>query len=372
MSAGASTASGLLTSDQELFGARLVADTGLDPQVVAAWLYAEENTGPAAARQAVNNNNWLNIGYFDSGPGKIAFDSAFSSPITGADQTARFLEGAWGGATTSSTTCGKSTGERGILATVGQPWQAQIAAIQRSGWATSCYPDLVSFYGLVTGVKLPSVNGSTGIPASLTSSTGGSLTLAELTSKLPTLTQADFADLTSQDLENALPQLEAALGVGAAQTTGEQPPIGGLTGGGPAGAERMLAAARAVLGSTYNQGNHDAVSDTPATIMHLGTDCSGFVSYLMGPNGAGLWSQSYTTATMSTAPSLQPGTGTAGHYVTIYNNPLPGNSGHVFIDIEGYWFEDNGQDGARQMSLSDVKNYLDTGLYTQVFHPAGM
>ena len=151
-----------------------------------------------------------------------------------------------------------------------------------------------------------------------------------------------MSQLTTQDLLNAVPKLEAALGGSAAQTTGMTLPAGGS----PAGAQRMLAAARAVIGSSYNQGNHDAVSDAPAMIMQLGTDCSGFVSYLMGPNGAGLWSQSYVTNTMSAAPNLQPGIGTAGHYVTIYNNPLPGNAGHVFIDIDGQWFEDADRDRA--------------------------
>ena len=356
---------GLLTSGQEAFGARLVADTCLNPQVVIAWMRSEENGPAAQSRQLANNNNWLNIGYFDSGTGAIAFDRAFAAPISGADLTARFLEGTWGGASAKSKTCGGQHGIRGILATVGQSAEAQIAAIQASGWATSCYPDLVTEYEWVSGITLAPV--AAGDLASA-SGTGGTLTLAELTNGLATVTPSQIAQLTSQDLVNAVPELEAAFTGSAVQTTAVMVPAGS----GPVGAQRMLAAARAVIGSQYNQGNHDAVSDSPATIMQLGTDCSGFVSYLMGPNGAGLWSQTYVTNTMSTAPNLELGTGTAGHYVTIYNNPLPGNSGHVFIDIDGQWFEDAGGVGVHQMDASEVQAYFATGLYTQIFHPAGM
>lgn len=380
-SAGGSSGAGLLTSGQEVFGARLVADTGLNEQVVIAWMLAEVSGGntpgsPAWERQQANNNDWLNIGYTGSGNFGTG-DSVWSSPVTAADATAGWMKGetipGFGPASSSSTVCGISTGIRGILAAVGQPPRAQIVTLQHSGWATSCYgvahppsrcgrsecPNLPLDYELVTGVTLPSVGAGEALS---TSSTGGSLTLAELQSRLPTVTQADLSHLTTRDLENALPQLEAALD---GQTTGETLPAGV----GPAGAQRMLAAAQAVLGAGYNQGNHDAVSDSPAEIKQLGTDCSGFVSYLMGPNGADLWSQSYTTVTMSTAPNIERGEGT---YVTIHNNPLPGNSGHVFIEIEGEWFEDAGGIGLHQMSSAEVQSYLQSGLYTQNFHPTGM
>lgn len=357
----ASASSGLLTSDQELFGARLVADTGLDPQVVAAWMYAEENGSAAQDRQASDNNDWLNIGF--TGPATFGGgDSIWSSPITAADATAGWMAGR---ATVPGYDPTKDESILAILGTAGQPPLAQLSAIEKSDWASSHYNfDLVNVYLLLTGVKLPSVAGGT-----LTATgSGGTLTLAELTSEMPTITQAELSHVTTQDLENAVPQLEAALGVTSAQTTSELLPAGS----GPAGAQRMLAAAQAVIGATYNQGNHDDVSESEATVRQLGTDCSGFVSWLIGPNGAGLWSQTYTTVTMSQAPNLEPGTGTAGHYVTIYNNPLPGNAGHVFIDIEGRWFEDAGGIGVHQMDASEVQSYLESGQYTQIFHPVGM
>jgi hypothetical protein len=122
--------SSLLTSGQEKFVARLSQLTGINPRVAAAWCLAEESGSAATGRQAANNYNWLNIGYFDSGAGKIAFDQAFGDPVSAAEQTAKFLEGKWGGA---------SPGIRSILGTVHQDPQAQMMAIANSGWASSHY-----------------------------------------------------------------------------------------------------------------------------------------------------------------------------------------------------------------------------------------
>lgn len=153
---------------------------------------------------------------------------------------------------------------------------------------------------------------------------------------------------------------------GALPTSFDVSGVGATTG--LSGAAKMLAAAKAALGGTYNQGNHDAVADSPGQIQQLGTDCSGFVSYLMGPNGIGDWSQSYATPSIPSAPGLQPG---QGSYVTIWNNPNPGNAGHVWIEILGQYFESSGSGGVHQMDQGEVNQYLKSGEY-QPFHPAGM
>jgi hypothetical protein len=142
--------------------------------------------------------------------------------------------------------------------------------------------------------------------------------------------------------------------------------VGGTTGS--SGAAKMLAAAQAALGGAYNQGNHDAVSDTAGQILQDGTDCSGFVSYLMGPNGIGDWSQSYATPDIPTAPDIQAG---PGSYVTIWNNANPGNAGHVWIEILGQYFESAGSTGVHRMDQSEVSRYMSSG-ECQPFHPAGM
>jgi hypothetical protein len=130
-------AASLLTSDQQAFGARLAADTGMNPQVIAAWMLAEESSDAATSRQAASNNDWLNIGYTDSGT-YGASDSVWSNPITAADATAGWIKG-------QDTIPGYGTASSGIqaiLKTVGQPAVAQIAALQSSGWAGSGYGDL--------------------------------------------------------------------------------------------------------------------------------------------------------------------------------------------------------------------------------------
>jgi hypothetical protein len=134
----------LLTSGQQQFVAHLAQLTGLDPRVISAWALAEESGGAAQARQAAGNFDWLNIGYFDSGPGQIAFDAAFKDPVTAAEQTARFLEGTWGGASSSI---------RAILATAGQGPPEQIDAIASSNWASSHYGGGANLQGTYDGLS---------------------------------------------------------------------------------------------------------------------------------------------------------------------------------------------------------------------------
>jgi hypothetical protein len=141
-----SSASTMLTSGQQQFASELASQTGLDPGVVSAWLLAEESGGAAVSRQSANNNDWLNIGYTDSGTYGSA-DSIWSNPTTAADATAGWLKG-------QNTIPGYGTASSGIQAivgTAGQSPQAQISALQGSGWASSGYPSLPSLYQQVAG-----------------------------------------------------------------------------------------------------------------------------------------------------------------------------------------------------------------------------
>jgi hypothetical protein len=136
----------LLTTDQQQFGARLAADTGLNPQVIAAWMLAEESDGAAKSRQAASNNDWLNIGYTDSGTYGSS-DSIWSDPIAAADATAGWIKGQ-----DTIPGYGKAApGIQAILQTVGQPAPAQIAALQNSGWAGSGYSSLPQLLAMVGG-----------------------------------------------------------------------------------------------------------------------------------------------------------------------------------------------------------------------------
>jgi hypothetical protein len=138
-------AAGQMTTGQQQFASRLASDTGLDPGVIGAWLLAEENGSAAASRQAANNNDWLNIGYTDSGTYGSG-DSIWSDPTAAADATAGWLKG-------QNTIPGYGTASGGIqaiLSTAGQGPQAQIAAIQNSGWASSGYPSLPGLYASIS------------------------------------------------------------------------------------------------------------------------------------------------------------------------------------------------------------------------------
>jgi hypothetical protein len=136
----------MLTSAQQTFAGRLAQDTGLDSGVVSAWLLAEESGGAAVSRQAANNNDWLNIGYTDSGTYGSS-DNIWADPTAAADATAGWLKG-------QNTIPGYGTASSGIqsvLSTAGQAPEAQISALQNSGWASSGYPSLPSLYQQVAG-----------------------------------------------------------------------------------------------------------------------------------------------------------------------------------------------------------------------------
>lgn len=152
-----------------------------------------------------------------------------------------------------------------------------------------------------------------------------------------------------------------AAGAGGATTS-----TGTGAAGGTATAQKMLAAAQAASGGPYSQANHaTAFGKVGSWLKQFGTDCSGFVSYLMGVGG--YWNTSYTTDTIPGAPNLIPGQGTN---VTIWNNPATGNAGHVFINILGNWFESAGGIGIHQMTAAEAQQYINTGLYSP-FHPTG-
>ena len=141
-----SSASTMLTSGQQQFASELASQTGLDPGVVSAWLLAEESGGAAVSRQSANNNDWLNIGYTDSGTYGSS-DNIWADPSAAADATAGWLKG-------QNTIPGYGTASSGIQAivgTAGQSPQAQISALQGSGWASSGYPSLPSLYQQVSG-----------------------------------------------------------------------------------------------------------------------------------------------------------------------------------------------------------------------------
>lgn len=135
-----------LTPGQQTFIAHVSAQTGLDQRVVAAWCLAEQSSTHADAREAEGNHNWLNIGWTDSAT-YGANASVWSDPVSAANATAGWLKG-------EDTVDGygrASAGVQSILNSAGQPPEAQVAALQRSGWASSGYPDLPVLLRQVSG-----------------------------------------------------------------------------------------------------------------------------------------------------------------------------------------------------------------------------
>jgi hypothetical protein len=106
---------------------------------------------------------------------------------------------------------------------------------------------------------------------------------------------------------------------------------------GLAGAETMLVAAYSAVGGPYSQGNHDSLGQSAADLRRAGTDCSGFVSWVLDQVDPGFGDQ--TTVTLPDQPGVLPG---VGQYVTMWDRPLPGDQGHVIINILGTWFESGG------------------------------
>lgn len=133
-----------LTGDQEVFAMDFAAYTGLNLDVVRAWVDSEENGSYASGRERAGNNDWLNIGYEDSGAAAVTGEhSIWSNPRKAAQASAEWLRGK--GPIAGS--YGKPTGAVAAIArTAGQHVSAQLHAIQASGWASSGYPDLPDLY----------------------------------------------------------------------------------------------------------------------------------------------------------------------------------------------------------------------------------
>ena len=462
VSAGAMTVrSSRLTPGQETFTAHLSQLTGLSPRVIAAWALAEESGGAAQQRQAQSNFNWLNIGYFDSGAGQMAFDKTFGDPVSAAEQTAKFLKGEWGGA---------SPLIRAILSSVNKSPDEQMSAIANSDWASSHYGGGANLHGTyqelgdlkvqgvaanqsaspgalavgaagaasvpvpvagapaagvqaagvqvagvqVAGDQVAGVAGAAPVPAAgappappaapaqpafnAIGHQGGHRRTVQF---LPAVQGAPDSLAAAQPPTPAVP----AAGGGAVPAVGA-PAVAGVPGpaaaapvsslpaqGAPQGAPvdspvagqgpgvtpgttltaKLLRMAQMVVGAPYNQGNFAAAIDHGAGFIKSGgVDCSGFVSWLMGPQGLGIWNHAYATPNIPNAPGLQQG---QGNHITIWNNDQPGNAGHVFIQFADRYFASEGGVGVRQLPASEVQMYLtqgsDGGHYVP-FHPKGL
>ncbi|HEY9714297.1 MAG TPA: hypothetical protein V6C72_12580, partial [Chroococcales cyanobacterium] len=132
----------LLTQNQQAFVEELAKKTGLDANVLGAQVLSEESGSAAQSREAAGNNDWLNIGYTDSGQRGTSNSVWFGDPKAAADATAAWISGKWDDPGFGTA----APGIQDILKTAGQSPETQMQAIKDSGWASGGYTNLESVY----------------------------------------------------------------------------------------------------------------------------------------------------------------------------------------------------------------------------------
>lgn len=385
------------SANQASFLRALVANSNIHPGVAAAWMAAEEPVGAKAGYHGTQD--WLNVGITDSGP-RGAGNPAWKNPSVAGKLTAKWLQGQWKDPGFGTA----STGIQNI--TRARTPQQQIKAIQGSGWASSGYPNLGSLFSTYRGLGRQVANGVVRTPGTAVSRLPGT-TQGPSAPKVITTHVPDYATAGAEaflkaagtpfkvgggvinptanfstDYANALQALpqkgftHLAPTATASQQVTAKAVHDAASGGANADAQKLLNMLHMANGAGYNQGNHDAVAEHHGQIKAQGTDCSGLVSWLMGPHGLGIWSSSQTTPTITSAPGMQRG---PGHTVTVYDNPQAGNAGHVFIEIKTgngaqYWASEGGV-GVHQLPLSEVQGYIQNGSdggHYVALHPQGL
>jgi cell wall-associated NlpC family hydrolase len=163
------------------------------------------------------------------------------------------------------------------------------------------------------------------------------------------------------DLASLLPST-SPLGLSTGSTLGAT----GATGSAAAQVGAMTNMANSLVGKPYVYGGgHGGWG--PQT----GYDCSGFVSAVL--HAGGYLSQPVDTTALPNQPGMEPG---PGQYVTVYDRALPGQSGHVIIEINGQFYESGGSHGAWgggggvEKIGTPSAAYLST--FPNVLHPVGL
>jgi uncharacterized protein YcbK (DUF882 family) len=144
---------GPLTEGQKTFGAELAKLTGIDPQVLGAWMLQEQSSGPAESYEAANYHNWLNIQPSGVGGSESidSHDSRFNDPKSAAALSAAFIQGdpntPGGGA--SDVLAAQIQALRGL-----SPGE-QAAGIGKSVWGTGDISDTMGLVGSTPTRPIP-------------------------------------------------------------------------------------------------------------------------------------------------------------------------------------------------------------------------
>ena len=210
LNAGFSTGSLQISAQQKQFLASLSSGTGLNPQVLAAWLRNEE---PATATNVggpgMGLYNFLNVGNTDSGSFGTS-NPQWSNPTTAGAATAAWLKGQWNDPGFGAS----SAGIQSIAGAAGKSPAQQIAAIQASGWASGGETALQSLYAMETG-SAPAGGSSVfrpGVSAPPAGTTGLSTGTGTLTNPSIAAATQKTVDALNLALKNAIDKYGSAAG----------------------------------------------------------------------------------------------------------------------------------------------------------------
>ena len=169
---------------------------------------------------------------------------------------------------------------------------------------------------------------------------------------------------TSSDFASALASAQAA-GSTASGVVSPSTATGGVGVGDPRVAA-MVNEANSLVGKPYVYGGGHS-----GWAPQSGYDCSGFVSAVL--HAGGLLTSPVDTTALPSQPGMVSG---PGQYVTVYDRALPGQSGHVIIEINGQFYESGGMHGTWgggggvQKIGTPSASYLAT--FPTVLHPEGL
>lgn len=170
----------------------------------------------------------------------------------------------------------------------------------------------------------------------------------------------------SPNFASALASAQGLTGTTAQSLTGPTGAASGVTTVSDPRVAAMVNEADSLVGKPYIIGGGHSGWGPQA-----GYDCSGFVSTVLHAGGY-LTSPVDTTAMPSQAGMVSG----PGQYVTVYDRALPGQSGHVIIDINGQFYESGGSHGAWGGGGGVEKIGTPSAAYLATFptilHPAGL
>jgi cell wall-associated NlpC family hydrolase len=170
----------------------------------------------------------------------------------------------------------------------------------------------------------------------------------------------------STDSSSLTPALSTLLPASSSLGLSTGSTVAGTAGAMPTQVQAMTDMANSLVGKPYVYGGGHGGWGPQS-----GYDCSGFVSAVL--HAGGYLSQPVDTTALPQQAGMEAG---PGQYVTVYDRALPGQSGHVIIQINGQFYESGGSHGAWgggggvEKIATPSASYLAS--FPTVLHPAGL